>query len=346
MCHENPNQSPPWVLSPLASVLPWELFSSQPCNMVAYNLISFGVTYILYAIVKAKNMEDTLGLPHYALTLVFFLYQGTVFASYKTLFSFPFYKMHFSWEEAVEIPVALLGLIVIGYGFPYMTWKWLLSNRGTAEPSEEQPTVGQPARAKWHASRMTIVFSPQGQWTPPDIAKRFGFFFDDFTERAWYFRLILFVFFHVISLVAAIQATSGSAQCAIQTGLCAILCFTMSGVFAFLRPMRWTCLSFSWSITSLTQGVVFLVVAFAPQYSEILSFSFSVVCVFHCALWGSTIVQGYSIHDKEVPTIVKMCCLSGAYSIIGADMTAYTPLGVNVGPMREPDDEGQCYTGE
>jgi len=63
------------------------------------------------------NMEVTLGLPHYALTLLFFSLPGHGF---------------FSWEEAVDVLVALVGLLVIGYGFPYMTWKWLMY-RGTPE---------------------------------------------------------------------------------------------------------------------------------------------------------------------------------------------------------------------
>ena len=271
--------------------------------MVAYNLISFGFIFVLYAIVKAMPREATLAFPHYALTLVFFLYQGTVFASYKTLFY---------WEETVEIPVALLGLIVIGYGFPYITWKWL-AYPGTPEASEEQTDSGEePARAQWYASRVDILFSPQGQWTPPAIAKRFGFFFDDFTENARYFRLIIFAFFHLIGLVAAFQATAGSVQCVVQTVTCAALCFTMSGVFAFLRPMRWKCLSFSLSGVLIIQGVVFLCVDFGPQYSEILSYCFAIGMVLHIALWVSTKVQGYYIHDKTPPPFITW--LRTAYS--------------------------------
>jgi len=240
-------------------------------------------------------MEETLRLPHNALTLVFFIYQGTVFASYKTLLS---------WEEAVEIPVALVGLIMIGYGFPYVTWKWL-SYRSTPEASEEQTAPGDSARAQWHANSMTTFFSPQGQWTPPAIAKRFGFFFDDFTESASYFRLILFAFSHVIGLVAAIQATPESVQCVIQTAICAILCLAMSSVFAFLRPMRWTCLSYSMSAILFIQGILFFATAFAPQHSEILSFCFLIVCLFYCALWVLTEIRGYYIHDTPPPALIS-----------------------------------------
>jgi len=266
-------------------------------------------------------MEASLGLPHYALTLVFFLlYQGTVFASYKTLFS---------WEDAVEIPVALLGLIVIGYGFPYVTWKWLISNRGPPEASEEQT-------AHWRANRTSILFSPQGHWTPPAIAKRFGFFFDDFTERAWYFRLILLAFFHAIGVVAAFQATAGSVQCVVQTVICATLCFMMSGVYAFFRPMRWKCLSFSLCVIFFIQGAVFLAVDSGPQYSEILSFCFSISCLFHIALWVSTKFQGYRIHDKTPPTLCSIIV-----SKITKPMTVHSPLLLNVDSMKKVGVPGE-----
>jgi len=244
--------------------------------------------------------------------------------------------------------VALVGLFVIGCGFPYITWKWLLSNRGPPEASEEQTAPGEPECVYWRANRTSILFSPQGQWTPPAIAKRYGFFFDDFTERAWHFRLILLAFFHAIGVVAAFQATAGSVQCVVQTVTCATLCFMMSGVYAFFRPMRWTCLSFSLCVIFFIQGIVFLAMDSGPQLSEILSFFFSIGCLFHIALWVSTKFQGYRIHDKTPPTL---CSIIGS-KITGSRTVTSTLEVTLLESLREvpgfgegPHDGGQVYAG-
>ena len=124
--------------------------------MVLHNMVLLGFTAGLYLGVKTVNLDVTLGFPHIALALGFFVYQGTVSLSYRTLFTS---------KSFLEIPIALVALLIVGYGFPYVTWKWI-THRGAPEVTDQQREAGHRTRARWHPNGLTVWFSPQGIWIP------------------------------------------------------------------------------------------------------------------------------------------------------------------------------------